>query len=137
MQSENGSFAQQWADLSEEVLSGMRDWRVQHPQATLQEIETELDCRLARVRARMLEHLAQQSQATTWSRAKQAAVEPAEGEPAEGGPAAGPRCPQCRTPLEPRGRKTRRLRTQGDQELLLQREYGVCPQCGQGLFPPR
>ncbi len=132
MQSENSSFAQQWADLSEEVLSGMRDWRVQHPQATFQEIETELDRRLARVRARMLEHVAQQSQATTWSGAKQEAVEPP-----EVGPGAGPRCAQCRTPLEPRGRKTRRLRTQGDQELLRQRESGVCPQCGRGLFPPR
>ncbi len=132
MESENGSFAQQWADLSEDVRSGMRDWRVQHPQATVQEIEIELDRRLARrlarVRARMLEHLAQQSQATAWGGATQEA---------EAHPIAGPRCPQCATRLEPRGRKTRRLRTQGDQELVLQRDYGVCPQCGQGLFPPR
>lgn len=132
MQSENGSFAQQWADLSEEVLSGMRDWRVQHPQATLQEIETELDRRLARVRARMLEHLAQQSQAATWGGAKHEAVEHP-----EGGRGAGPRCLQCATMLEPRGRKTRRLRTQGDQELVLHRDYGVCAQCRRGLFPPR
>ena len=130
MQSEDESFRRQWADWSEEVLSGMRDWRAQHPRATLQEIETELDRRLARVRARMLEHVVHQSQAATWGGARRTTEEHAEAGP-------GPRCPQCGTRLEPRGRKTRRLRTQGDQELLLQRDYGVCPQCGRGLFPPR
>jgi hypothetical protein len=27
------AFEQRWAALSEEVLTGMRDWRVQHPPA--------------------------------------------------------------------------------------------------------
>lgn len=132
MQSEHDRFTQQWADLSEEVLSGMRDWRTQHPRATLQEIETELDRRLASMRARMLEHVVHQSPAATWGGAKHEAEEHP-----EGGPGAGPRCPQCGTMLEPRGRKTRRLRTQGDQELVLHRDYGVCAQCRRGLFPPR
>ena len=30
-----------WHHLTQEVMSGMRDWRVQHPTATLREIETE------------------------------------------------------------------------------------------------
>jgi YgiT-type zinc finger domain-containing protein len=123
MDREEGVFEQQWARLSEEVLSGMRDWRAQHPRATLQEIEAELDRRLSGVRARLLEQIAQQSQATAWS----------------GGSLEreAPLCPQCGAALEPRGRKTRRLKTHGGQEVALHREYGVCPACGQGLFPPR
>ena len=43
-----------WQAVSEEVLTGMKDWRVQHPKATFREIEAALDERLARLRARML-----------------------------------------------------------------------------------
>lgn len=123
---DDGSFGADWAQVSEEVLSGMRDWRAQHPRATLTEIEVELDSRLAGMRARLLEHLAHQSQAAAWSTAPSVAEPGVEAV----------RCPQCGTPLEARGRKTRRLKTHGGRDLVLQREYGVCPQCGQALFPP-
>lgn len=126
-------FSDHWTTLSAEVLSGMEQWRAQHPRASLQEIEAELDRRLAQGRARLLEHLAQQSAATAWT----GASTPHEASERTREPEARPRCPQCDVGLAPRGRKTRRLKTQGDQELTLQREYGVCPQCGQGLFPPR
>jgi hypothetical protein len=36
-------FDQKWQKLSEEVLVGMKDWRMQHPKATFQEIEEALD----------------------------------------------------------------------------------------------
>ncbi len=118
------AFERAWAALSEDVLSGMADWRAQHPHATFSEIEAEVDTRLSRMRARMLERVAQQSTATTWRQQ-------------EGGQeGAAPRCPHCGTPLEPHGRRRRRLRTSGGQRVELEREYGVCPQCGQGLFPP-
>ena len=44
-------FDARWHSLAREVFSGMREWRVQHPRATLQEIEEELDKRLAQMRA--------------------------------------------------------------------------------------
>jgi len=44
-----------WPALSDEVMTGMKDWRVQHPKATFREIEAALDERLARLRVRMLE----------------------------------------------------------------------------------
>ena len=47
-----------WRVLTEEVITGMQEWRQQHPKATFREIETALDERLARVRARMLEDAA-------------------------------------------------------------------------------
>ncbi len=40
-----------WHQLSAEVMTGISDWRFQHPKATLREIETELDARLAHLRA--------------------------------------------------------------------------------------
>src|SRR5262249_14733572 len=84
--------------------------------------------RLARLRARLLERLAQQSVARTW----RSPTDP----PRTGQEAEVPRCPSCGGRLEPRGRHRRRLRTSGGQEVALDREYGVGPRCGQGLFPP-
>jgi ribosomal protein L34E len=112
----------EWATLSVDILSGMRDWRTQHPHASLGEIEAALDERLARLRARMLETLAQASPAADWAHAHVGDR---------------PRCPACGELLQARGKRTRRLKTQGGQELTLRREYGSCPACGRQLFPPR
>ncbi len=111
-----------WHQFSAEILSGMREWRLHHPKATLREIETELDRRWFRVRARMVEEMALQSAATRWPR-----------EPRTPPPV----CPQCATPLEERGMHHRHLQTQGGHDLDLERSYGVCPACHAGLFPPR
>ena len=112
-------FDQNWRALGEEVLSGMKEWRVQHPRATLREIEVALDERLARLRARLLEDAALASAAAGW-----AAEEIA------------PACPTCGTALRERGAHPRKLQTHGGQTLTLTREYGVCPTCGGGFFPP-
>lgn len=52
-----------WRQLSEDVLVGMQEWRQAHPKATFREIETALDEKLVKVRARMLEDVALGSQA--------------------------------------------------------------------------
>lgn len=49
---------QTWQRMTTEIIAGMREWRLQHPKATLRAIEHQLDSRWARVRARMLEDLA-------------------------------------------------------------------------------
>ncbi len=64
-------FDAQWHELAEEVLSGMQEWRVQHPKATLNEMELALDERLGRVRARLLEDLALASAAADIQAAQQ------------------------------------------------------------------
>ena len=33
----------QWREVADEVLSGMKEWRLQHPRASLTEIERALD----------------------------------------------------------------------------------------------
>ena len=108
-----------WRSESEEIISGMSEWREQHPKASLAEIETEVDKRLAGMRAQMIADLALASQNTSWEAG-------AESE----------QCPQCGAKLEKKGKKKRKLATRGGQEIEIEREYGVCPKCGQGIFPP-
>lgn len=109
-----------WRQLAEDVLSGMKEWRQAHPKATLREIETALDAKLARVRARLLEDVALASQAADLVGSGDRAI-----------------CPECGQPLEARGQHERTLTTTGDQEVVLSRSYAACPACGAGLFPPR
>ncbi len=111
----------QWRELTEELLLGVKEWRLQYPKATFKEIEEALDERLAIVRARMLQDLALASRATQVGRA----------ETAEGTP-----CPECAQPLRRRGEDTRSLTTYYNQMVTLTRSYGVCPACEAGVFPP-
>lgn len=115
-------FDRRWQAESEEMLTGMKEWRLQHPHATLKEIEIALDERLRHLRARILEDAALASAAADWE---------------EEGVEEQPGCPACGAKLKARGvRATRHLQTHGGQEIALQREYGVCPACGAELFPP-
>lgn len=111
-----------WQMQIEEVVTGMREWRTAHPQATFAEIEAALDERLARLRARLLEEAALASRARTV------------GDAAAGGDRL--HCPDCGHPLHRRGEATRTLTVHGDQPVVLRRHYATCPACGTGLFPP-
>lgn len=117
----NEGFDAKWDELAAEVLSGMKEWRLSHPKATLRQIEQALDERLAKMRARMLQDAALASAAADIQAAQEAER---------------PACPACGARLEGRGTAVRRLTTQHDQTLDLARSYGVCPQCGAGFFPP-
>jgi hypothetical protein len=112
---------QTWHTLSADILTGMAEWRQQHPKATLRDMEAELDTRWARLRARMLEDMALASVAADWEEAPAADQPP---------------CPTCGTPLQARGKQVRHLHTHGGRDLALERSYGVCPSCQDGLFPP-
>jgi predicted RNA-binding Zn-ribbon protein involved in translation (DUF1610 family) len=84
-------FDAKWHELAEEVMSGMKEWRLKHPRATLCEIESTLDERLGKMRARMLADTALASAATEMTRS-------------EGGE--GWRCPACGKELEMRGSRS-------------------------------
>lgn len=114
-------FDARWHELAEEVISGMKEWRLQHPKATLREIERALDERLGKMRARLLQDAALASAAAD-IRAAQEEERPV--------------CPQCGTVLEARGAQERELTTHHNQVVRLERSYGVCPKCGEGFFPP-
>ena len=108
-----------WNGMSAEVLSGMVEWQAQHPKATFREIEAEVDKRLSALRAQMLSDAAMVNEEERWEEGVGEAV-----------------CPSCGAKLEKKGKKKRRMQTLGGQEVELEREYAVCPQCGQGIFPP-
>lgn len=112
---------QLWHQLTQKVMTEMREWRAQHPKATLREMETELDARLNQMRARMLEDMALASAAADW---------------ADTPPAEQPTYRDYGQPLLLRGSDTRTLQTQGGQELHPHRQYGTCPACSAGLFSP-
>jgi predicted RNA-binding Zn-ribbon protein involved in translation (DUF1610 family) len=114
-------FDARWDELAAEVLSGMKEWRLQHPKATFREIEQALDERLAKMRVRMLQDAALASAAADLQSAPEAER---------------PVCPECGARLEGRGTAVRRLTTQHNLTVDLTRSYGVCPHCGAGLFPP-
>ena len=117
----NSDFDATWNQLAEEVITGMKEWRLQHPKATLREIEQALDERLAKMRARMLQDAALASAAADIQTA---------------GEEERPVCPACGAKLKPRGKQQRQLTTLNDQAVHLERSYGECPACGAGFFPP-
>ncbi len=115
------TFDAEWYRLAEEVFTGLKEWRIQHPKATFNEIEQVLDERLSQVRTRMLQDMALASAAAN---IQQAADEDK------------PVCPQCDEVLQARGRHKRELTTHQNRVVELERSYGVCPACGTGFFPP-
>jgi len=108
-----------WKGLSEEIMQGIAEWREQHPKATFREIEAEIDKRLSELRAKMITDTAMASVQAGWKTSSSDVV-----------------CPKCGEKLEKKGKKKRKLATQGGREVELIREYGVCPKCRQGIFPP-
>jgi YgiT-type zinc finger domain-containing protein len=128
---ERAERAERWRDLSGEVGAELAAWRAEHPRASWREIEEALEARWVTVRARLLGEAAATSPARD---VKAASATPAAGEAGEAGEAVS--CPRCGAALRERGRTTRRLTTQGDQEVILERSYAQCSACGAGLFPP-
>ena len=104
--------------MEQEIGERMRAWRRAHPQATMYEIEVELDGQIAAMRAQLL-------------------AETAAGADGEGGAAESAAvCPVCQGEMVKDGKRRRKLKTSGDQEVVLERVYMRCPQCGYGVFPP-
>ncbi|WP_149404829.1 hypothetical protein [Dictyobacter arantiisoli] len=111
----------EWRDLSEDILSGMKEWRLAHPKATFREIEQETSEQMSRLQARIVRDVAIASPSTDWRSLPQEER---------------PTCPNCAKALTPRGKRKRRLQGNGGREVELNRSYGTCPSCGMGLFPP-
>jgi hypothetical protein len=114
-------FAGRWRELSEAIMAGIEEWRPQHPKATLREIEAAVDECLPELRTRMLQDVALASPAANLRVVK---VQDR------------PVCPQCGTPVEPRGPRERQVTTHQGKSLRLRRSYAVCPTYQVGLFPP-
>lgn len=116
-----GEEEARWAKQIEAVVGGIRAWRAGHPHATFREIAAAIDAELNPLRAQMLAETASASPLARFT------ALPA-GER--------PRCAGCGGKLIGRGRRRRRITTQGDATVEVDRESGVCATCEGGVFPP-
>lgn len=107
--------------MSLEILTDIKQWRRVHPKATYVEIEDEVHRRMMELEAQIIESAAQESPSREWERGS-------------GGDAI--QCPTCAVPLQARGTHKRTLQGNGGQRVTLSRTYGICPTCGESLFPP-
>lgn len=106
---------EQWGQQAAEVMSGMREWANQHPQATFAEIEKETMRRMAELQARLMQDLAQGMEE------KGATV----------------KCPECGAEVKRGQQKEKRsIQAAGGRIVDLERGYTVCSECGAGFFPP-
>ena len=116
---ETKKVSKEWEQLSAEMNAAILEWREQHPRATFREIEAEIDRRLDELRAKMLSDTANLSASAKWIEGPEGAV-----------------CPHCGAKLAGKGLKRRKLQVRGGNEVELERKYGVCQECGQGIIPP-
>ena len=89
-----------WRGESEEIISGVAEWREQNPTATLREIEAEVDKRLAELRVRMIADAAMASKSAEWEKGEQAG-----------------KCPVCGAELEKKGKKKREMQPLVDDDV--------------------
>ena len=114
-------LSERWQERSQEISSRVATWRVEHPRATMAEIEQAVEEQISLLRAQMIQEAAQ---ASTASEGKTESEQPLP-------------CPECGRQMQRRGRRQRHLQTQRDREVILTRAYLSCPHCGYGFFPPR
>lgn len=108
--------------MSVEILTDIKEWRRANPRATYVQIEDEVHKRLMQREAKLIEGAVEESPSREWGRGSEheAAL-----------------CPNCVVPLQARGTQKRTLQGNGGESVTLNRTYGTCSKCGEGLFPPR
>ena len=100
-------------DLTE-LLENIESWQQSHQKPTMNEIEEVVENELDKLRKKLIEKLAEEGKGGTESTA----------------------CPECGTKLMKNGRKKRRLKGKGNQEIEIERKQLKCHQCGLTIFPP-
>ena len=101
--------------LSDEFAEKMKQWRKNNPKATLTDIEEAVDSELAQMRQTIVETLVQEELAPK--------------DPVN-------ECPQCGKPMVRNGKRKRKLKTKGSEQITFERKQMRCLKCGMTLFPP-
>jgi hypothetical protein len=110
-----------WEELFAEAGERMARWRRENSRASLTAIEKEVDGQLARVRAQMIQDLALESSvADIRGRKGKERV----------------KCPECGASVKANGQEKRRLMTDYEEGIELERSKAKCPGCGVSFFPP-
>ena len=110
-----------WDELFGKIRETIREWRSENPEATLTEIEQKVDGELSEVRVEMVTDLAHEG------RTQDLTMIPI-GER--------PQCPACGGETVANGKGHRRLVTDYEQEIKLERSRAYCPHCQASFFPP-
>ena len=111
---------EKWRDLQDKINAAVEEWRREHPEATLTEIEEAVDSRIADVRTRMVEDLAQGGRTAKLARlAKEER----------------PECPRCGQPVVANGKGKRKLKTYRGEVIELERDQAYCTHCEVTFFP--
>jgi ribosomal protein S27AE len=107
----------EWDKIATKIFREVAEWNRAHPEAKFVEIEEAIDQKLARLRSQILKDSSEGKAVNSeQNRLK---------------------CGECGVKLHKRGKQKRRVLTEQGENLELEREYLVCPNCGVGLFPPR
>lgn len=104
----------EFMESAEAMYERMVTWRDRHPEASFDEIATQVGNERRKLMGQLLEELATQQAAE---------VEALEVE-----------CPECREKSEGKGQQTRNI-SHSEGELRLRRGYRYCRTCGSGFFP--
>jgi predicted RNA-binding Zn-ribbon protein involved in translation (DUF1610 family) len=110
-----------WDEMFDKASERMSQWRRENSQASFSAIEKEVDGELARLRAQMIQDLALESSLADIRGSKA-------GEKVK--------CPECGTEVKANGQEKRRLVTDYEEEIELERSKAKCPGCGVSFFPP-
>ena len=99
----------------------LAQWRAEHPQASFDEIEDAVQAEVVCWQARLVEDVVAAGAVVAEAGADAAAP---------------PVCATCGIGLQRSGRRRRAVLSRQGQAIQVDRDYYVCPQCGDGLFPP-
>jgi len=102
-------------DKRDALTRKMDQWRQDHPNATLTEIEEAVEAELGQVRKQLVERMAAAGAETEQT---------------------APACPQCGEKMVKNGRRRRKLKGKEGATIQLDRQQWRCLDCGATLFPP-
>lgn len=108
-----------WLKEAQQVFDQMAAFNSSHPHATWAETEAAVDGALSGLRRDMLAASVQDHALADFRDAKER-----------------PSCSHCGSPLHANGQVIRKVLTQGDEVVEVERTRGRCPACGAGIFPP-
>ena len=103
-------------DKYKQVEKRLNVWDRSHRRATLSEIEAAIDSELTQLRREIIEEMVQEREAEREGVAEA--------------------CPNCGQVMAGNGKKKRKLKSKGGEEIRLEREQLRCTGCGMTLFPP-
>lgn len=101
-------------EAAEVMYEELRAWREAHPEASFDEIASQVTPKRRELMGGLLEQLAKQQGDGRYAEAI---------------------CPTCGSEMKAKGQRRRRI-VHAEGEAEVERAYHHCPECGSGLFPP-